>query len=238
MTLRSRVDRRSSETLVGTADLLLVMPTTAPFQAHADRYERWFEEHPAVYQSELEALRRLVPTDGRGLEIGVGSGRFAARLGLEFGVDPADELLAHARDRDLDVVRGVAEALPVRDASLDVALIVTTICFVDDIPRTLAEAARALKPEGVLVLGYVDRESPLGRRYREQREENPFYREATFVSTDELLVELEAAGFSEFDLVQTVFDPPEEIVEPQDVRAGHGDGSFVGLAARRETPSQ
>lgn len=209
------------------------MPTTAPFQAHTDRYERWFEDHPAVYQSELEALRRLVPTGGRGLEIGVGSGRFAGSLEVEFGVDPADAMLERARDRGVEVARGVAEALPVRDASVDVALVVTTICFVDDLHRTLEEAARVLRPGGVLVLGYVDRESDLGQRYRELRDENPFYRDATFVSTDELLEALEAAGFSEFETVQTIFDPPEDIVEPQDVRAGHGEGSFVGLAARR-----
>lgn len=209
------------------------MPTTVPFQAHTDRYERWFEQHPAVYQSELEALRRLVPSGGRGLEIGVGSGRFADSLEVEFGIDPADAMLERARDRGVEVARGVAEALPVRDASVDVALVVTTICFVDDVHRTLEEAARVLRPDGVLVLGYVDRESDLGQRYQELRDENPFYRDATFVSTDELLEALEPAGFTAFETVQTIFDPPEDIVEPQDVRAGHGEGSFVGLAARR-----
>lgn len=45
--------------------------------------------------------------------------------------------------------------------------------------------------------------------------------------------ELETAGFSVFETVQTIFDPPVDIVEPRAVRADHGEGSFVGLAARR-----
>jgi hypothetical protein len=54
------------------------MPRIEPFEAHAERYEAWFERHPAAYASELLALRPFVPLSGRGLEIGVGSGRFAA----------------------------------------------------------------------------------------------------------------------------------------------------------------
>jgi len=55
---------------------------------------------------------------------------------MQVGVDPASEMVAHARDRGIDVVKGVAEALPVSPAdTFDTALIVTTICFVDDISR-------------------------------------------------------------------------------------------------------
>jgi SAM-dependent methyltransferase len=174
-----------------------------------------------------------VPTDGYGVEVGVGSGRFAAPLGVQIGIDPAEEMLGYARERGIDVVRGVAESLPFRDGAFDTALIVTTICFVDDVPRTLAEADRVLAPSGSLVIGYVDRDSPVGRLYRETKAENPFYREAVFVSTDELVDALEAAGFTEFEFVQTVYRPPEEIDDPEPVEEGYGDGSFVGLRARR-----
>lgn len=34
--------------------------------------------------------------------------------------------------RDISGVQGIAEALPFRDAVFDYALVVTTICFVDD----------------------------------------------------------------------------------------------------------
>ena len=64
------------------------MPRVAPFETHHERYEAWFEKHEAAYISELLALRPFVPWQGRGIEIGVGSGRFAAPLGVQVGLDP------------------------------------------------------------------------------------------------------------------------------------------------------
>jgi hypothetical protein len=65
------------------------MPKAAPFDAHWSRYEAWFRTHEAAYLSELLALRAFVPWSGLGLEIGVGSGRFAAPLlGIRVGVEP------------------------------------------------------------------------------------------------------------------------------------------------------
>ncbi|WP_254841064.1 class I SAM-dependent methyltransferase [Natronomonas marina] len=209
------------------------MPKSEPFERHTDRYEAWFETHEAAYRSELAALERLIPRPGFGIEIGVGTGRFADPLGMAVGLDPAREMLVRSRRRGLDVVRGVAESLPFEDDTFDTALVVTTICFVDDVPATLAEARRILRPDGSLVVGYVDRDSPVGRVYQEKKSENPFYREATFVSTDELVDALEAAGFSEFEFVQTIYEWPGDIDEPEPVREGYGDGSFVGLGASR-----
>lgn len=209
------------------------MPKAAPFEEHADRYDAWFEEHEAAYQSELAALRRLQPGIGYGLEIGVGSGRFATPLDIEVGIDPSGEMLEIARERGIDVVEGVAEYLPFDDGTFDTALLVTTICFVDDLERTLSEAARILGADGALVIGYIDEDSPVGEIYQAKKADNPFYREATFVSTDELVEGLEVAGFTDFEFVQTVFQWPGEIDEPEPVETGHGDGSFVRIRATR-----
>ncbi|WP_458189190.1 class I SAM-dependent methyltransferase [Haladaptatus sp. NG-WS-4] len=207
------------------------MPKAAPFEEHTEQYERWFEDHEAAYQSELNALRRLVPTSGYGIEIGVGSARFAGPLGMEVGIDPSDEMLGYARERGIDVVKGVAEFLPFDDSTFDTALIVTAVCFVDDIPRTLAEAKRILKPSGTLVIGFIDKNSSVGKKYQEMKEENPFYREAVFVSTEELVDALETAGFTEFEYVQTIYHWLDEIDGLEPVESGHGDGSFVGIQA-------
>jgi SAM-dependent methyltransferase len=207
------------------------MPKTAPFERYTERYEDWFETHDAAYRSEVAALERLVPEPGLGVEIGVGSGRFAAPLGMRVGLDPATEMLVRARERGIDVVRGVAECLPFDDGAFDTALIVTTICFVDDVARTLAEARRVLCRGGSLVVGYIDRDSPVGRVYREKQSADPFYREAVFVSTDELVDALEDAGFSAFEFVQTIFEWPGDVDAPEPVEEGYGDGSFVGIRA-------
>jgi ubiquinone/menaquinone biosynthesis C-methylase UbiE len=209
------------------------MPTAAPFEAYTERYDQWFEDHEDAYRSELAALRRLVPEAGRGLAVGVGTGRFAAPLGVEVGLDPAESPLSRARERGVAVTRGVAEHLPFRDGTFDTVVVVTTVCFVDDIPRMLAEADRVLAAAGSLVVGYVDRDSPLGRVYQEHKDENPFYREATFVTTDELREELESAGFTDTASVQTIYRPLGEIDGPEPVEEGYGDGSFVAVRARR-----
>ncbi|MFB6123657.1 MAG: class I SAM-dependent methyltransferase [Haloferacaceae archaeon] len=208
------------------------MPRSEPFERHAERYERWFEEHDPAYRSELDALERLVPDPGYGLEIGVGSARFAAPLGIRVGVDPAVAMLRRARERGVDAVRGVAEALPFAADAFDTVLSVTTVCFVDSIERMMREARRVLRDDGTLVLGYIDKHSPVGQRYLETKARNPFYREATFVSTERLRDALDAAGFSEFEFVQTVFRWPGDLDDPDPVRRGYGDGSFVGLSAR------
>ncbi|MFW6046115.1 MAG: class I SAM-dependent methyltransferase, partial [Natronomonas sp.] len=175
------------------------MPKIAPFEEHTERYDDWFETYKDVYLSELSALRRLVPDTGRGIEIGVGGARFAAPLGIDLGIDPSPAMLDQARKRGVDVVRGVAESLPFRSGTFDTVLNVTTICFVDDVDRTLSEAARVLTPTGCLVIGFIDEDSPVGEIYREKQETNPFYRDAEFVTTVALVAALESAGFTDFE---------------------------------------
>jgi SAM-dependent methyltransferase len=115
----------------------------APFERYQQRDDDRFEQHRAAYVSELIAVRALLPWRGRGLEIGVGTGRFAAPLGVEFGIDPAAETLAYARARGVRVACAVAEALPFGQAVFDYAMIVTTICFVADASAMLAQARRS-----------------------------------------------------------------------------------------------
>ena len=81
------------------------MPRTAPFEAHHRRYDDWFVRHAAAYQSELLAVRALLPWRGLGLAIGVGTGRFAAPLGVQIGIDPAREVLDYATNRGILAVQ-------------------------------------------------------------------------------------------------------------------------------------
>ena len=65
------------------------VPRFESFEKNVDRYEAWFEHHRLAYESELEAIRMLLPQSGEGLEVGVGTGRFAAPLGIGVGVEPS-----------------------------------------------------------------------------------------------------------------------------------------------------
>ena len=207
------------------------MTATDPFEEHADRYEEWFESYEAAYRSELDALRRFITGDEECVEIGVGTGRFAAPLGVGVGVDPAGGMLRRADECGVEPVRGVAEALPFGDATFDTALVVTTLCFLDDVSRALREARRVLRPGGQFVVGLLDEDSAVGQQYLARADESPFYRDASFVSTEDLLAELETTGFGNFETVQTVFEMPGELDEPDSARDGYGDGVFVVVRA-------
>ncbi|ASJ03782.1 methyltransferase type 11 [Thermococcus profundus] len=207
------------------------MPKIEPFEKHRDRYENWFERNRYAYLSELEAVKMLLPKEGKGAEIGVGTGRFAAPLGIKLGVEPSKAMAEIARTRGIKVIEGTAENLPFEDESLDYLLMVTTICFVDDPEKALREAHRVLRPGGALIIGFVDRNSPIGRFYEEHKNESTFYKEARFFSTEELLELLKKVGFRGFEIVQTLFHRLDEIKSVEPVKSGYGEGSFVVIKA-------
>ena len=207
------------------------MAKIEPFEQHAQQYEDWFEKNRFAYESELKAVKTLLPEGGNGMEIGVGSGRFAAPLGIKTDIEPSAKMREIARKRGIDAVDGVAEALPFDDARFDFLLMVTTICFLNDIEAALKEAHRVLRPDGCLIIGFIDKDSRLGRLYQMSKEKSVFYREATFYSVNELVVLLRRAGFGKFRFTQTIFHQPAEMKGIEAVRDGYGEGSFVAIKA-------
>jgi len=126
------------------------MAKIEPFEKHKFKYEEWFEKNEFAYKSELQAVRYLLPKKGTGVEIGVGTGRFAEPLGIRVGVEPSKAMRKVAEKRGIEVIDGVAEALPFEDCLFDFALMVTTICFVDDIEASFKEAFRVIRPADVI----------------------------------------------------------------------------------------
>ena len=186
------------------------MPRITPFDRYPWIYDRWYDENPHIYQSEVRALEQFVPWRGRGLEVGVGTARFAAPLHIEYGVDVSANMARIARERNIEALVATAEALPFCDGVFNFAVMVTVICFLEDPPSAFREVHRVLKAEGSLTLGFIDRESPLGRRYMREREDSVFFHDAAFYSTEEVESQLERTGFSRRTVVQTVFqDQPD-----------------------------
>jgi len=209
------------------------MPRIEPFERYANKYEDWFERNKFAYESELRAIRKLMPKNGEGVEIGVGSGRFAAPLGIKVGVEPSGKMREIARKRGIEVIDGVAEAIPFSDSQFDFVLMVTTLCFLDDIEAALKEIHRVLKSGGSFILGFIDANSPIGRLYQQQKNDNVFYREATFYSVEEVIAYLKKAGFKDFNFKQTLFNPLTDIRDLEPVKEGYGEGSFVVVKAAK-----
>ncbi len=206
-----------------------------PFEQLAARYDRWFDRHPWVYQSELAAIRRLLPKRGRGIEIGVGTGRFAVPLGINLGIEPARAMATIARARGIDTIGATAEALPFKNDAFDFTLFVTTICFLTDIAAALREARRVLRIHGAIVIGFIDRDSPPGRRYEQYKRKSPFYQGAQFRSAKEVRSLLTRAGFGGLAFVQTVFHDPGEVAAVEPAKEGHGEGAFVVVRGAKAT---
>lgn len=205
-----------------------------PFEEHIKKYEDWFDRNKFVYLSELEAVKYLLPDYGIGAEIGVGSGKFAVPLNIKFGLDPSDKMIRLARERGIEVVKGVAEILPYMSEIYDFVLMITTICFLDDIESAFKEIHRILKPNGFFINGFVDRESKLGKKYQEHKQENIFYRIAEFFSVEEVMTHLKKANFTDFKYAQTIFHPNlKEINQLQRVKLGYDEGSFVVIRAKK-----
>ncbi|WP_434731169.1 class I SAM-dependent methyltransferase [Thermogladius sp. KZ2Tp1] len=206
-----------------------------PFEKFWLEYDKWYDEHPNIYRSELWAVElasRGVPRPW--VEIGVGSGRFAAPLGVDVGLDPSERLLELASRRGVRVVRGLAESTPFPDGSFGGVFVIITICFLDEPLKALREARRILKPEGRLVVGFIPSDSPWGTFYSRLKERgHKFYSHARFYSLSELTGMLELSGFETELLVSTLRSPPgsPEVLETPVLGLAPG-ASFLVIRAR------
>ncbi len=207
------------------------MPKTKPFDENIEQYESWFKKNKFAYKSELKAIKKMIPINKQGIEIGIGSGLFAKQLGIKTGVEPSEEMRKLSQKRGLKVYDGVGENLPIESASFDFALIVTTICFLDDVEKSFKEIYRILKSDGFFIIGFVDKESSLGKIYQKFKNENIFYKIARFFSTNEVLKLLEKSNFSAEKIVQTVFGNLSKIYNVQEPKEGFGKGGFVVIKA-------
>lgn len=198
------------------------------FDKNAEAYDLWYEQHKAAFQSEAEAIRlSLPPGESHGIEVGLGTGRFCVALGIKEGVEPAAGMREIARARGIEVMNGVAEKLPYRDMHFDFVLMSTCVGYLQDIEQSFREAYRVLKRGGRIILGSLEKNGIIAKSYEARRSESEFYHSVTFFDTEKLVERLRTAGFSGFEFRQTLFGPLDEIQEPEPVKEGYGEGSFV-----------
>lgn len=212
------------------------MIKTNPFDSNVREYEAWYEEYHEVYESEINAIREQLaklPENIRGIEVGVGTGRFSKPLGIKEGIEPSDAMAVKARKRGIEIMPGKAEQLPYGDLQFDFVLFVT-ICHFRNLKAAIAEAHRVIKPKGSLIIGFLDKKQLIAQYYISRRARSTFYAHASFHGVDQVESLVREAGFRDLEYNQTLFGGLDEIKEVQQPKPGFGEGSFVVLKATKK----
>jgi len=209
------------------------MLQTEVFNENVKAYEAWYKKYPKVYLSEVAAIKEQLlklPENIKGIEVGLGTGRFAEPLGIKEGIEPSSEMGKKAMKRGIEVMDGVAERLPYGDLQFDFVLLVT-ICHLDEIKEAFVQAYRVLKHGGSIIIGFIDKDQSIAKQYEEKRDRSIFFRHASFYTVNRVESLLKEVGFRNFEYNQTLFGTLEQIKKIQTPKQGFGEGSFVVLKA-------
>jgi ubiquinone/menaquinone biosynthesis C-methylase UbiE len=212
------------------------------FDVFSKRYDAWYDKpfgksafnlEKACIESLCENLKHPY------LEVGVGTGRFAQALKIEYGIDISTGVLKFAKQRGIATSRGEGESLPFADSFFGAVFIIVTLCFVNEPVKVLKEASRVLKEDGAVILGLILKESPWASFYKEKGEAgNIFYKIATFYSFEELKAMGEKAGLKIVEVSSTMFQAPTEIqlrFEPPK-RGYYREAGFVAVKMGKINP--
>ncbi len=123
----------------------------------------WDRVRAEAYGKEFEyvLLRALPPREWTIADLGCGTGSFTVELAKSgarvIGVDQSAAMLRLARrttkeHENVELHQASLDAVPIPDASCDVALLVLVLSYVPEIPPVLREARRILAPGGRLLV--------------------------------------------------------------------------------------
>lgn len=205
------------------------------FDEIAETYDSWYDDN-TLFRCEVNALNEAVSASPLSLEVGIGSGRFSQALGIRYGVDPAPGLLALANNREVSSIQALAEALPFKKNSLEQIFFIFSFCFLEDSFKALQEAAGALKRDGLLIIGFVPKNSNWGSLYEKKKQEgHPIYKYASFFCLEDLLSNIEKAPFRIVGGVSTLFQSPKlkKYHQEKPIKGLYSKAGFIVLVAER-----
>ncbi|AAT42621.1 class I SAM-dependent methyltransferase [Picrophilus oshimae] len=161
------------------------------FNEHYSDYDKWYDIHIKEYNDQINFIRSLIP-GGTGIEIGVGTGRFAHTLNIKYGIDISESMVNMARKRGINAIVASAYEIPFPDKYFDFSLNMVTICFLDYPEKAIREAKRVSNQTITVIL---DKNSD----YIKNIIKNPmgFYRYARFYSGEEIIDIYESLGFKD-----------------------------------------
>jgi len=218
------------------------------FEEEAEDFDAWFDKNRQIFESELLAEKQFLTNPENAVSIGVGSGLFASKLGIKYGVEPAKGMAGLARKRGIKVKIGTAEDIPFPKEKFDSVLLSTVLSYVKDAQKAVNEAYRILRRGGHIVVSFLPREGSYAMMYdlaylRGKHDtlispKHPypvkFIRGTHWHSTEEVTKLLQKAGFIDLKYVQTLTKHPkytdDEIEKPQE---GYKRGDFVVVRGRK-----
>ncbi|MDZ7815622.1 MAG: methyltransferase domain-containing protein [Planctomycetota bacterium] len=178
------------------------------FNRMAHEYDAWFSTAAGAEYDNAEkkmvenALKGSKPLPGRKiLEVGCGTGHwclFFEGLGMEVkGIDISGKMIEKARGKNLnaELLEGDAHELPFEDGEFDFTAAITTLEFAKDPEKMLREMYRCTRKGGVVLVGSLNQESPLGKTRAEKLDEP--YKHAEFFSVTQLEEMLENLGLKD-----------------------------------------
>lgn len=207
------------------------------FDVFAEKYDAWYDKPfgKSAFNLEKTCIASLSKNLRQPfLEIGVGTGRFAEALRVEYGIDSSVGVLRFAKKRGITVIMGKGEKLPFPSRSFGAIFIIVTLCFVDEPIKVLEEASRVVRDDGCIILGLILRESPWADFYfRRGSAGNVFYKVARFYASKELEAMLQKANLMITEASSTIFQAPTR--RPlcfENARKGcHKDAGFIAIKA-------
>ncbi len=214
----------------------------AVFDRFAKEYDAWYDSEMGrpLYEREVLCLRPLVSElQPPLLEIGVGTGRFAARFPGVIGLDPAIGALRITSKRGVPSVLGAGEKLPFKNESFGGVLIILTLCYIEKPIEVLRESWRVLRKSGCLILGTIPADSYWGAFYLHKKKAgNPFFEKANFFTVEETQKMLKRAGFRIEKIRSTLLQISGEksvVEEPSDTY--EKTAGFICISARKSRSS-
>jgi len=129
--------------------------------AHYDRIAKRHDELANKYYflRRMETIQDNVPKNSKILDVGCGTGRFLMNLEYSYavGMDLSFQMLSVAREKlkkkNTCFVQADAEnAFPFRDSSFDAVLFMDSIEHIPKIEKTLCEAHRVVKENGIAII--------------------------------------------------------------------------------------
>ena len=198
------------------------------------KYERWcVSSLGRVYSESMARVLRPWLSESAGslvLDIGCGPGLAMEQffstdseiIGLDCSLEMAQRANSLSRQtaRPRHFVAGTVERIPFPDATFDVAVCINCLEFVEDREAAFDEIARVLRPNGIAILGMLNRHSvwEWARRLRRPFSRQAYY-QGKFFSEADVRASCKQAGLNVAEVKTAVHFPP---IPPGPLRSVYG----------------